>query len=157
MARLFPRLIDRQRASRFPLAAALLVGAAAGCSKSEFDLAPVAGRVTIDGQPFTQGKVMFAPIASGESREAGKPALGRLGPDGSFILGTYEPDDGAVVGEHWVTVIYNKPKDGAAAAPPPGFSRVSVPQKVIVAAGQENRIDVALTGDEIKKYGKLDD
>jgi hypothetical protein len=66
-------------------------------------------------------------------------------------------DDGAIVGDHWVTVIYNKPKDGNAAAPPPGFSRVTAPQKVSVAAGQDNRIDVALTREMIAKYGTIDD
>jgi hypothetical protein len=138
--------------------AALVTGAASsGCSTSEFDLAPVAGRVTIDGQPFTQGKVMFAPIAVGESRQAGRPALGRLGPDGAFSLSTYEQDDGAVVGEHWVTVIYNEPKDPAQAGPKPGFSRVSVPEKVTVAAEKDNRIDIALTREMIAKYGMIDD
>jgi hypothetical protein len=148
-------LTSRRRLSA-PVGVAALLAAAGGCSSSEFDLAPVAGHVTIDGQPFAQGKVMFSPIATGESRQAGKPALGRLGSDGSFTLSTYEPNDGAIVGEHWVTVIYNKPTDGAAAAPP-GFSRVAAPQKVSVAAGQDNRIDIALTREMIAKYGTLDD
>jgi hypothetical protein len=118
----------------------------------------VTGVVTIDGQPFTQGKVMFAPIARGENRQAGRPAFSRLGPDGSFTLSTYEPADGAVVGEHWATVISIEPKDGEpAGAPPPGFSRVAVPQKVTVAAGQDNHIDIALTREMIAKYGTIDD
>jgi hypothetical protein len=141
-----------------PVLAALLTGAAAvGCSSSEFELAPVTGQVTVDGQPFTQGKVMFAPVASGESRQAGRPAFSRLGADGSFALGTYEAEDGAVVGEHWVTVIYIEPKDAVPAAPAPAFSRVAVPQKVTVVAGQDNRIDIALTRALIAKYGMIDD
>jgi hypothetical protein len=158
MAKSYPASIDCRRALVMWIVVALLTGAAAvGCSSSEFELAPVTGQVTIDGRPFTQGKVMFAPVASGESRQAGRPAFSRLGPDGSFTLGTYESEDGAVVGEHWVTVIYIEPKDSAPSAPAPAFSRVAVPQKVTVVADQDNRIDVALTRDQIARYGMVDD
>jgi hypothetical protein len=140
------------------LAAAVCCAAFVGCSKSPHELAPVAGRVVIDGQPFTQGKVMFAPIAAGESRESGRAAFGRLGADGSFQLGTYEDGDGAVVGEHWVTVIQITPKDAPKpAAGPLAFTRVAVPTKVAVAADQENRIDVTLTQADVAKYGVFDD
>jgi hypothetical protein len=44
-------------------------------------------------------------MAKGESHKAGKLAFGVLQSDGTFVLGTYEPEDGAVVGDHWVTVI----------------------------------------------------
>lgn len=139
-------------------AASLASLALVGCSKSPYELAPVAGRVVIDGQPFTQGKVMFAPIAKGENRESGRAAFGRLGADGSFSLGTYEDGDGAVVGEHWVTVIQITPKD--APKPPAGplaFTRVAVPTKVTIAAETDNRIDVTLTRADVTKYGVFDD
>ena len=35
----------------------------------------------------------------------GKPAFGLLGEDGSYQLTTYENDDGAVVGKHWVALV----------------------------------------------------
>jgi hypothetical protein len=152
---------DRLAAASWSLLCAL---AFSGCSDAPFEMAPVTGRVTIDGQQFSQGKVMFAPIASGKSREAGRPAFGVLQPDGSFELGTYEPGDGAVIGEHWVTVIRIDPEGNAdpsaeafgapapKAAGPKQFSRVAVPTKVTVAP-EDNVIDVRLSSEEVAKFG----
>jgi hypothetical protein len=164
------RFLTHSTSGRWSLAAlAIGVLAAPGCSKSPYDLAPVAGKVTIDGQPFAEGKVMFAPIASGKNREVGRPAFGKLGPDGSFTLGTYAPDDGAVVGEHWVTVIRIEPEDetseesgsgAAVASPAPAgareFSRVTFPTKVTVAGGQDNVVDVPLTAQQVAKFGTFE-
>src|SRR5688500_17796317 len=65
-----------------------LTAFASGCGKSPYDLAPVHGKVTLNGEPLTNAKVMFAPIAKSESRKSGKPAFGVLQPDGTFVLGT---------------------------------------------------------------------
>jgi hypothetical protein len=137
----------------------------AGCSGSSFDLAPVTGQVTINGQPFSQGRVMFAPIAQGGAKEVGKPAFGILASDGSFKLTTFEADDGAVVGEHWVTVIRIEPE--GAPEPPPGpagarknplaFERVVAPQKATVVAGQDNRVEIQLTRADLVKFGTFKD
>lgn len=129
-----------------------------GCSKSPFDLAPVHGKVTIDGKPVPAGRVMFAPIAKGESREVGKPAFGTLQPDGTFTLTTFEEGDGAVVGEHWVTIF--GPDEETIVTPVsttgvPKFSRLSVPQKQSVASNQNNEIEVSLTSQDVAKFGKL--
>ena len=70
-----------------------------GCGRGyELPTAPVSGKVLVDGQPVTKGQVIFAP-------EGGRAATGILGPDGTFTLSTYRPNDGAVVGKHTVTVI----------------------------------------------------
>src|SRR5689334_3016237 len=76
-----------------------------GCSRSNLDLAPVHGKVTIDGKSLFQGKVMFAPVAKGDNVHPEKPAWGNIQSDGTFRLTTLKQDDGAVVGEHWVTII----------------------------------------------------
>jgi hypothetical protein len=145
-------------APRASLAGILALLACAGCSKSEFDVAPVSGTVMIDGKPFTQGKVMFAPIATGEAREAGRGAFGLLGPDGSFKLTTYDPDDGAVVGEHWVTVIRIAGEGEAAPVDKAlAFDRVAVPTKAKVVAGQDNRVDIQLTRQDVARYGMIND
>lgn len=136
--------------------AALAVG---GCSNSPYELAHVTGTVKIDGQPFTEGKLMFAPIAKGADRKAGRAAFGKLADDGSYALGTYEDDDGAVVGEHWVTLIHIKAESSTAARQPAGqsFSQVGVPKKVTVVAGEDNKIDINLTRQDVAKYGMFDD
>jgi hypothetical protein len=144
----------RRVALSLTLAGALI---AVGCAKSPYELAPVVGVVQIEGRPFSEGKVMFAPIARGRDRKAGRPAFGRLAADGSFSLTTNEPGDGAVVGEHWVTVIRIEAESPAAAtSSTPPFARVAVPQKVTVVAGQENKIDVRLTRQEIARFGVLE-
>jgi hypothetical protein len=71
---------------------------------------------------------MLRPIAEG--KEAGKPAIGRLEEDGTFVMSTYSVDDGAIVGKH--RVIYAPPEgsgdeegdveEGAGAAEEAGMS-----------------------------------
>jgi hypothetical protein len=137
---------------------------AVGCSRSPYELAPVRGTVTIDSRPLSQAKVMFAPIESGDNPNPGKPAFGLLQPDGSFVLTTYSENDGAVIGEHWVTII-NLAKKPAGATLVSNtsrgtfrFSRLTVPQKVSVIAGQDNQIDLKLTAEDVNRYGvQLDD
>ncbi len=55
------------------------------------------GRVLIDGKPLTRGVVKFAPQGERQS-------MGALDETGSFTLGSYAADDGAVVGTHRVSV-----------------------------------------------------
>jgi hypothetical protein len=120
-------------------------------------VAPVTGTVTVDGVPFTTGKVMFAPIARGEDRRAGRPALGRLQSDGSFTLSTYEEGDGAVVGEHWATVIRIDDDGGVPSPIVPPFTRLLVPTPFTVIGGQDNQFEIALSKDEILKFGEKSD
>jgi hypothetical protein len=133
-----------------------------GCSRSPYELAPVEGVVTIDNQPMTGAKVMFAPVARGENRNSGKPAFGVLSTDGTFKLTTYREDDGAVVGDHWVTIIRVEPNghNGATTGSNPTnatFNRLSVPTKVNVQAGQQNHVSIKLTAVDVKRFGRFDD
>ena len=61
-------------------------------------LLPVKGKVTYKGKPLTSGIVKF------EIDGYGRPATGKLQSDGSFALGTMKEGDGAIPGEHQVTV-----------------------------------------------------
>jgi hypothetical protein len=145
----------------------ILVGLAAfvGCNRSSFPVAPVRGMVKIDGQPMRQGKVMFAPVATGGKLNSGRPGFGIIGDDGSFTLSTYGDGDGAVVGDHWISIINAEPLAGATASPPAtritkvtkqNFQRIVFPRKVVaVVAHQENQIEIAMTSQDIEKFGKL--
>jgi hypothetical protein len=121
----------------------------AGCSKAPYSTSPVKGVVTLDGQPLGEGKVMFTPVAQGDSAKAGKAGFGPLNPDGTFVVSTYGSEDGAIVGPHWVTVVQTILPNTAAATPDTAegvkFKRYKFPQQQTVAAGQENQIDIALT------------
>lgn len=75
-----------------------LGGTFSGCWSSGPEMIPVRGVVTLDGKPVEGATVGFAPKA------AGRPATGTTDAAGQFSLTTFEPGDGAVPGEHVVTV-----------------------------------------------------
>lgn len=77
-----------------------------GCNSGP-DLGPVNGTVLIDGKPLKFGKVMFQRV------EGGQPATGEIQPDGSFVLSTFRPEDGAVIGTHRVRVVCYTSQDPA--------------------------------------------
>jgi hypothetical protein len=85
-------------------ALALLVSsllAAWGCGTGQAalpDLIPVKGKVFYKGQPLTKGVVRFEPDGYG------RPANGKLGSDGTFVLTTLKEGDGIVAGEHRVYI-----------------------------------------------------
>jgi hypothetical protein len=80
------------------VALALLLTAILGCSRKHgMETAPVSGKVTYKGKPVPNGTVMFVPAE-------GPAATGEIGPDGSYRLTTYVPNDGAVLGSHKVSI-----------------------------------------------------
>lgn len=105
-------------------AASLLFGCGGG---GELDVAPVSGKVLCEGEPVTAGIITFKPIAEGENTTPGKSAAGVIQSDGTFVLTTYELNDGAIIGKHNVTYTPPTPgeggldeeEEGAAASTPP--------------------------------------
>jgi hypothetical protein len=90
-----------------PLAAGLsLVLSLGGCSQdtSMPKLGKVHGKVTYKGQPVDGGRVVFTP-ATGKGGETGQGASGEIGTDGTFEMTTFNTGDGAVLGQHIVTVV----------------------------------------------------
>src|SRR5688572_28324839 len=90
----------------------LLLAASVGCGGSSTKMAPVAGKVLLDGEPVTIGYVTTMPLA-------GPGAKGVIQPDGSFVLGTLTESDGASIGAHRVSIAsYSMPvKKGPEAGP----------------------------------------
>lgn len=150
-----------RRKAVFSAMLVVVVAATGGCSDAPYKLAPVHGTVTIDGRPMTSGKVMFAPIKNGPGIEAGKPAIGAIHDDGSFELSTYQDGDGAVVGEHWVTVFgadsHTVLTQAEHSSSPdnkiPAFDRLNITEKQLVKAGIANEINIALTTADVTAYG----
>ena len=71
---------------------------AVGCRDSDqLATAPVHGTVTLDGDPLKMGVVIFAPTN-------GRPAKAKIQADGTYKLGTYDDEDGAILGEHRVAI-----------------------------------------------------
>lgn len=93
--------------ARLAALAAACLAVATGCD-SQAPTAPATGLVRFDGEPLKFGSVMFQPVAGGQ------PARGEIGADGTFVLSTFAPEDGAIVGEHRVRVMCNTlQRDGA--------------------------------------------
>lgn len=76
------------------LLAAIVVSV--GCSRLP-ELAPVSGRVTLDGKPLEFGGVMFQP-------ERGPASTAAIGKDGRFTLTWQRKSAGAVIGLNRVAV-----------------------------------------------------
>ena len=72
----------------------------AGCGKRDvLPLLPVTGTVSYQGKLLDRGEVVFTP----QSGTPGPPAIGKIRPDGSFVMETMGRR-GATLGEHKVTV-----------------------------------------------------
>ncbi|MFM7184409.1 MAG: hypothetical protein ACKO4Z_06515 [Planctomycetota bacterium] len=97
------------------IVASMQIGAS-GCGR-QVPMTPVEGRVTLDGKPLQLGAVMVQP-------KAGPAAQAKINPDGTFRLGTFKPDDGAIVGPATVRVICRKD------ITPPGGERAYGPSLI---------------------------
>ena len=76
-----------------------------GCSGREYDVAPVAGQITLDGQPLAEATVSFEPLAAAGRPNPGPGSYGKTDADGRFGLFTAKPEmKGAVVGTHVVRI-----------------------------------------------------
>ncbi len=85
--------------SWFPgFAWALIAATTCGCGPSHPDLVPVSGAVTFQGKPVVGAQVTFM------APDAARAAFGVTDAEGKFRLSTFGTEDGAVVGNHTVTV-----------------------------------------------------
>lgn len=84
------------QASLSPLLALALLSLV-GCGPG-VDMGAVTGTVTLDGKPMTFGTVMMQHV------EGGQPSRAEIQPDGSFVMSTYKPEDGARVGSNRIRV-----------------------------------------------------
>jgi hypothetical protein len=130
------------------LACMVAVAAAlvAGCGKPahQLETAPVHGKVTLDGQPLPSGYVVV-PTARG------RMASGRIQPDGSFVMTTYDEGDGVQVGTHPVIVNELPPDEFS---PVPADERVPIPTRytsagtsgltVVVKPDEDNFLELNL-------------
>lgn len=88
---------------RLRLALLVVACLAAGCGGR--NVAPVSGRVTLDGKPVAGVHVGFQPIAVGKDQNAGGGSYAITDADGRFTLRLVEGDSpGAIVGKHRVEI-----------------------------------------------------
>jgi hypothetical protein len=80
-----------------------LAATATSCS-SQYQVAPVSGRVTLDDKPLANVHVNFQPMASGK-QNPGPGSHGKTDADGKYTLKvTFTRQEGAVVGKHQVRI-----------------------------------------------------
>jgi hypothetical protein len=68
------------------------------------ELGKVSGKVTYKGKPIAKGEVIFTP-SKDKGGASGQVATGTIESDGSYSLTTFDTGDGAILGQHVVTVI----------------------------------------------------
>ena len=78
----------------------MLMVSAVGCGESGPQLAPVSGRVTLDGDPLAVAEITFQPDAGA----AGSASYGRTDPSGRYELLYSRKKKGALVGPHTVRI-----------------------------------------------------
>lgn len=90
----------------------------AGCSHSGRTISPVRGQVTYQKKPVAGATVTF--LCPGAPRMA----VGTTDENGNYQLTTFQPNDGAIVGTHVVTVnIYTVQPDAVALGTGPTSTR----------------------------------
>lgn len=119
----------------------MLLAVTLGCGGGGPQVAPVAGRVTLDGRPLEHADVTFQPDGSQ------RPSTGRTGPDGKYTLGYKRGQPGAIVGEHTVR-IYVSPE--LVARPPriPARYDTQSELRAEVEPGKDNEFNFDLQSDK---------
>jgi hypothetical protein len=108
--------------------------------------------VTYKGKPVPNGTITFVPAS-------GHHATGEIGPDGSYVLTTFRPGDGAVPGAYKVFIVAMQdmagrlPEDRTPLPPPivPNkYTSIATTDLTADVKDQENTINFVLN-DERKK------
>lgn len=123
----------------------LMLGAAllSGCGGSGPEVAPVSGRVTLDGAPLAGARIRFQPEASG-----GSPSHGTADADGRYVLGYKRGQPGALIGWHAIQIEPSRHGDPESKTKPPAVpARYNAESELReeVKAGEDNVFDFALT------------
>ena len=77
----------------------------AGCGDSS--IAPVSGKVTVDGKPVAGIRLVFSPIFIEGQNDPGPWSSGLTNEAGDYSLETRYKDNGAVIGKHTVSFVYD--------------------------------------------------
>jgi hypothetical protein len=79
----------------------ILLLVVAGCNGQ--GLAPVSGRITLDGRPLANAVVLFEP--ADDRHNPGMGSTGKTDADGRYELRQIQPDrEGAIIGRHRVSI-----------------------------------------------------
>ncbi len=89
----------------------LVLSTTLGCG-GEYKIAPVSGKVTLDGEPLAGALLSFEPLAQGDSQESGYGSYAECDDQGQYRIKSLKGEDGAIIGPHMVMVTTFKMKEG---------------------------------------------
>ena len=115
-----------------------MICAAEGCGQNGPELAPVTGRVTLDGRPLASADVEFQPD------NMQPPSVGHTDADGRFELLYKRGVAGARLGQHTVRITVSKSVVKNAPNIPDRYNKQS-DLRSEVKAGEQNVFDFELT------------
>lgn len=95
-------LSDRRQTFLGAVALSMVIAIGCGTAADSPPLIPVAGKITFDGQPATEGAVTFRDEVAGKFQPSGG-----INPDGTFKLMS-GPSEGAPAGHYRVVVFVRK-------------------------------------------------
>jgi len=134
---------------RFLIPIALVSLAGCGGPDGRMETTAVTGRVTVDGQPAVDARVIFHPAAPFADKNADYPRA-VVDADGKFSLSTYGEGDGAPPGDYKVTVDLSDQSEGLSRRSDPLKGRYRDPASsglsATVAAGEAKPLAFELTG-----------
>src|SRR5262245_37542958 len=108
-------------------AGALVLLLVLGCGGPK--LAPVSGRVTLNGKPLANAHVSFQPIAAPGEMNPGSGSYAITDADGRYTLRVVEGDrPGAHIGKHRVEIVLRETTDEATDLPRRG-AKVVIPAR----------------------------
>lgn len=82
---------------KHPLLLLVFMTCLVGCGRNHPETSEVTGKILFKGQPVPCGRICFWP-------KGGRPALSEIAADGSYVLRSFEKADGAIAGEHRVSI-----------------------------------------------------
>ena len=95
----------RSRVPGWLLLLAISTLAIGACSHAPKGIAPVSGRVRLDGKPLAGAVITFQPVRGTATADSAGGSFGHTDAEGRFTLRLVEPDvPGAAVGRHTVTI-----------------------------------------------------
>jgi hypothetical protein len=112
-----PLRMNRVANGLLALSTTLLAVVVGGCSAktstpSPVPTFPVAGKVTLKGQPVANARIRLHAIAGSSAVPIQAMPRGMSGEDGSFSLSTFKTNDGAPEGDYLVTISCPGPHEG---------------------------------------------
>ena len=110
-----------------------------GCNRGP-EIVPVAGKITIDGQPLATGIITLY-------QSGFRPATAKIESDGSFVFKTLKDRDGCLLGEHPITVSSNEVISGTTTKffIPDHYANVNVSDMKIKIDGATDKLEIKLT------------